>query len=323
MKHTSLFFIAILFASSCHQSRNTDLKDSQSEYVIAYNIAIKDSTGKTNFEVVTMDPDGSNFRNITNNPDVAWTYRGHNQDLYFISDRDTTYRCFFLYKTDYLGNNIRKISSLRLEDSWMDTRKDGKEMIVSGRIGKDIRYQLFIINTETGKYEQLTNDTASMYTDPAISPDGKQIAFSYRKNKRDRTQNEEIYLMDSDGTNLKQLTFYPQDNISKNSGGIKAGAPHWHPTENFISYISMQDGKHSLFAITPDGNKQWKLTDNTFSEAYHDWSPDGKLLAFDMTDENEKQYHIMLMNWKTKETKQLTDTTYRSQLSPVFILKGN
>lgn len=152
----------------------------------------------------------------------------------------------------------------------MDFKNDGKEAIVSGRIGKNLRYQLFMINTVTGSYEQLNNDPTGLFSDPAFSPDGKQIAFVYRKNKRDRSQHEEIYPMNIDGSDIKQLTFYPQNNISRDSSGYKAGSSHWHPKQNFISYISMQDGKHSIFAITPDGKKQWKLTNNIFSEAYHD-----------------------------------------------------
>jgi TolB protein len=83
----------------------------------------------------------------------------------------------------------------------------------------------------------------------------------------------------------------------------------------------MQDGKHSIFAVNPNGEKQWKLNNHAFSEGWHDWSPDGNWLVFDMTVDKSDQYHIMLMNWETKELKQLTDTTYKSQLSPTFILQ--
>ena len=319
MKPHMFFCLLSISVSSCKSPGKIVNSVNDPDYAIAYNIAVKDSAGKSNYEVFVMNMDGSNARNISNNPDVAWTYRAYKKDLYFISDRDTCYRCFFLYKTDYSGKKLKKISDLQLEDSWMDTRNNGKEMIVSGRIGKDIRYQLFLMDLETGAYKQITHDTAAMHSDPAFSPDGKQVAFVYKKNKRDASQNAELYLMNMDGSNLQQLTFYPQDNISRNTPGYKAGATHWHPTENFISYISLQDGKHSIFAVTPDGKKQWKLTGNHFPEGWHDWSSDGQWLAFDMSKENETQYHIMLMNWKTKEVKQLTDSTYKYHQSPVFI----
>ena len=307
---------------SCNSSRISKTgPGNKTDLGIAYNIAVKDTAGKSNYEIFTMNLDGSNSRNITNDPDVAWTYRAYKQDLYFISDRDTCYRCFYLYKTDIHGNDVKKVSNLQLEDSWMDTRNDGKEMIVSGRIGKDIRQQLFIINTETGVHTQITNDTAAYFRDPAFSPDGKKIAFIYRKSKRDKTLNDEVFMMNIDGSGLKQLTNYPKEKLSKNINGYKAGATHWHPTENFITYISMQEGRHNIYAVTPEGAKQWKLTSSNFSEGFHDWSPDGNWLTYDMANTDESQYHIMLMNWKTKEIKQITDTTHKYQLSPVFVQK--
>ncbi len=293
----------------------------QPAFAIAYNVAVKDSAGKSNYEVFSMDMDGHNVRNVSAHKDVAWTYKAYQKDLYFISDRDTCYRCFFLYKTDFKGKNPQKVSDLQLEDSWMSFRNQGKEAVVSGRKGRTLRYQLFFINTETGAYRQITSDTAAMYVDPSFSPDGKQIALSYRKNRRDRTQNEEIYLMNPDGTQLRQVTTYPQKGNEENENGYKAGSPRWHPSGKFISYISMLDGMHNIYAITPDGKKQWKLTTNKVSEGWHDWSPDGQWLAFDATDKDQSHYEIMLMNWKTKVVKQLTTGVHKYQQAPVFVVK--
>jgi TolB protein len=182
--------------------------DNKTKLSIAYNIHLPDTT-KDDWEIIKMNWDGSGKKNITNNDDVAWTYTTYKNRLFFISDRDTCYRCFFLYETDAEGNNPRKVSNLRLEDSWMSTRKNGDEIIVAGRIGKEIRYQFFLINTKTGDYRQLTRDTAALYRDPCFSPDGKKIVFSYMKNRRDKSAHEELYLMNDNGSGLRQLTQYP------------------------------------------------------------------------------------------------------------------
>ncbi|MFN8256320.1 MAG: hypothetical protein U0W24_11555 [Bacteroidales bacterium] len=315
-KILALFSICFLFYSV--GTAQIIIKSNTKKLSIAYNIHLPDTT-KDDWEIIKMNFDGSGKKNILNNDDVAWTYTAYKNRLFFISDRDTCYRCFFLYETDANGNNVKKISQLQLEDSWMSCRNNGEEIVVAGRKGKEVRFQFFIINTKTGNYRQITNDTAALFRDPCFSPDGKKIVFSYKKKRRDRATHEELYLMNEDGSRLTQLTHYPENNPSAKDYGYRAGSARWHPTENFISYVSMQDGRHSIFAITPDGKKQWKLIDNPDSEGWHDWSPDGKWLVFNSSDNKESQFHITLMNWETKEKKQLTDTTYKSQLSPVFI----
>ena len=288
-------------------------------YKIAYNVGVPVDSVTTNYEVFVMGINGENKTNITNNPDVAWTYYAHKKRLFFISDRDTCYRCYYLYETDPSGNKPKKISGLQLEDSWMGSRKNGKELVVSGRIGKSIRAQLFLIDTDTGASLQITNDTLAMHRDPTFSPDGGQIVFAYKKDRKDRNSHEELYIMDADGKNLKQLTFYPQNDPFLNEYGYKAGPPRWHPTENFISYQSQQNGKYSLYAVTPDGSKHWKLTENQQEEGWHDWSSDGKWLAIEFYDDKTKQFSIGLMNWETKEVKTLTDNSIRLQHAPVFV----
>jgi len=287
---------------------------------IAYNIKVPDST-KDNWDVMAVSLDGKQKRNVSNHPDVAWTYYAYKDRLFFISDRDTCYRCYFLYETDLEGKQIRKVSTLRLEDSWMSARFDGREMIVSARQGNGIRFQLFLIDTKTGDYRQITKDTGAKFTDPAFSPDGKKLVCSVKKDKRNRNVHEELFLINMDDGSLTQLTTYPSDNISAKDFGFKASAARWHPSGNYISYVSKQDGFTGIFAVTPDGKKHWPVVhSNQFHDGWHDWSPDGNWLSFDRTDKNEKQYQIMLMDIRNKQVIQITDQSVKTQLAPVFVL---
>lgn len=307
----------MLFTTCNYQKQDEPYMD----YIIAYNVFAPDSINPNNYEVMVLNLDGSNKKNITNHKDVAWTYYTYKDKIFFISDRDTAYHNYFLYETNVDGSKIKKVTDLQLEDSWMSGRNGGEELVVAGRIGKNIRYQLFLVNTKSGAFNQITNDTSALYRDPCFSPDGKQIVFAYQKNKRDRSQHEELFIMNSDGSGMKQLTTYPENNPSAKDFGYKAGPPKWHPTENYITYISKQDGKNNIFAVTTDGTRQWKLTNSNVNKGWHDWSSDGKWLAYDQSNKDETQYQIMLMNWKTKEVKQLTDTTYKFQQAPVFVAR--
>jgi len=287
-------------------------------YKIVYNVLHDTATG--NYEVYIMNIDGSDQKNISRYVGLDWVYRTYKDKIYFVSDRDTSCkRCYKLYEMDQDGNNIRKISDLVLEDSWMDVRKNGKEMIVSARIGREIRTQLFLLNLENGSYIQLTKDTSAYHTDPVFSPDGKQIAFRYRNERRNRFAKTEIYIMNDDGSDMRQLTHYPADDTTNRSGEYHAGPPRWNSKDNFISYMSFQKGKYEVYGINIDGKKQWQITNIEGREAgWHDWTHDGKWMVVDISVPGKKIYDIYLMNSESKKLSPLA-TTWKYEQAPSFV----
>lgn len=290
------------------------------DYKIAYNLL--ENREADDYEVYTMNPDGTSKTNITRNDDVAWTYYAHRDQLYWISDRDTCYRCFYLYRSDAEGKNVEKVAGLRLEDSWMSSRKKGCEMVVTGRLGKEVRSQLFIVNTETGKYRQITNDTAAMYGDPAFSPNGKHIVYRYKKHKRDRNEKDELWIANADGSDPRQLTHYPPADTTAEWFDYHAGAPHWNAKLGLVTYQSKQGGKYRLMAITPDGKKNFELHDfgGSIGAGWHDWHPDGRYLAVELFKDNDAPSDIYLWDYETKKLTQLTDGE-GYELSPVWVRK--
>ncbi|WP_026952587.1 TolB family protein [Algoriphagus mannitolivorans] len=318
-------FLCLLFSLllySC-QPKETTVSEKM-DFLIAYNTWEPDSIAEDNWEIRILDPEDSlhTSQNIINHPDVAWTYLAHEDRIFFISDRDTAYRHFFLYEMGPDGSGVKKLSDLRLEDSWMDINPEKNEMVVAARPSLDIRYQLYLINLENGNYSPLVNDTAYRFSDPVFSPDGNQIAFVKSPKTKKEGVFPEVFLMNRDGSGEKQLTVFPAEDPAANSYGYKAGALRWHPTEDFISYASSRGNGTFIFGVTPDGTQNWQISRSGKKEVYHDWSPDGKWLAFEQyQDTLSKQFHIVLMNWESKESKILTDTLLKTQLAPVFVRK--
>lgn len=287
-----------------------------SKYKIVYNV-LQDRE-KDNYEIYSMNMDGTGQKNITNTPGVEWVYYAYKDKVYYISDIDTCHRCYFLYEMDADGNNKRKISNLQLEDSWMGSRNSATEMIVLGRMGK-LRSQLFLINLKDGSYKQLTNDTVSTKRDPLFLPGGNEIVLAYRPDRSLRqTIPDELWKMNLDMSNKIQLTHFPKEDTTTKWFEYHAGPPQWNSKYKFISYLSKQKGQNQIYAVTPDGKKQWQITSGDLSSGWHSWSSDGKWLAMDKATPDEKSYDIYLMNYKTKKTIQLT-TDAKYEQAPVIV----
>lgn len=311
MKNIGILLLTILLCTSATAQK------SLRGYKIAYNLL--ENREKGDYEIYVMNTDGTGKTNITRHPDVAWTYYAWEDKLYWISDRDTCNRCYFLYESDAAGKNIRKVSGLRLEDSWMSTRNKGTELIVTGGAGTT-RGQLCIIDVATGAYRQVTRDTAARYNDPVFSPDGTQIVYRYKKNKRDRQEKAELWIARADGTEARQLTHYPPGDTTAEWHSYHAGPPHWNARYNLITYQSKQAGKYRLFAISPDGKKQfeWPGLPEHLGAGWHDWTPDGRWLAVELFPDESQPGNIYLFDAKKKTLRQLTDAPGFEQ-SPVWV----
>ncbi len=314
---TSILLLFVL-AGSCQKKPESNEVNDPVELKIAYNVLF--DAENDDYEVFVMDLDGSNKMNVTNLPGVEWTYLASGRELYFISDKDNCDRCYRLYRTDANGIKPIQINDFRLADSWMGIRKNNEELIVTPHNSVDSAF--YIINGR-GSVLQRLDPGIDHFSDPAFSPDGSKIAFrgSRKREKENVSYQDELYIINSDGSGLKQLTNYPESDTTAEWFQYRAGPPRWHPTDNFISFQSFRAGKFSLYRIEPDGSDEQKLTDNIRNEGWHDWSPDGKWLAIEVFDDEQSQFHIGLMDWKSGDMKMLTDTTFRYQQAPVFVVK--
>ena len=93
------------------------------------------------------------------------------------------------------------------------------------------------------------------------SPDGEKIAFV-----SNRDGNNEIYVMDTQGGNLK--------NLSRNAA--YDGAPAWSPDGQHIAFISNRDGDWAFYAMDAEGNNTSKIPNSVASDSRPAWaSEDG------------------------------------------------
>lgn len=92
----------------------------------------------------------------------------------------------------------------------------------------------------------------------------QKIAFS-----SNRDGNFEIYVMNTDGTGITNLTNNPASDKQ----------PDWSPDGMSIVFTSDRGGFPDVYAMNSTGN-DIRLTQDTYSEIKPTWSPDGKKIAF-------------------------------------------
>jgi sugar lactone lactonase YvrE len=123
---------------------------------------------------------------------------------------------------------------------------------------------------------------------PAWSPDGSAIAFTDTRNGP-----QEIYAMDPDGTNVRQLTQVPF-----------AADPSWSPDGKRIAF----DDGSKLYAMSADGGAVVPLADG----AHPAWSPDGATIAYDAYDAKGSE-GIYSLDLASGRTTRLTTAPYSAE----------
>ena len=98
-----------------------------------------------------------------------------------------------------------------------------------------------------------------------------------------RDGNEEIYVMNADGSDQTRLTYNPP---------YGNGCPCFSPDGTKIAFASKRDGDYEIYVMNADGSNQTRLTNN--GGLYPCFSPDGTKIAF--VSKRDRDYEIYVMN---------------------------
>lgn len=245
-------------------------------YFTSKIVTSTDRGGGKSKEIYVLDWDAANPQRITFTRNISISPNWSPDGSTIVYTTYTYHKNAKLVNTDLLSYDLR--SKKRFLLSWQRGINSGGAFSPDGKYvyltnSNNDNHDIFRINASDGKNRvQITQSRlGQLNVEPSISPDGTKIAYS-----SDRDGKPMIYVMNTDGSNNRRITFAGNYNSS----------PQWSPDGKKIVF-SGQDGKHfDIFIMNADGTGLERLTSATKKDGkpatneFPSFSPDGRQVMF-------------------------------------------
>ena len=162
-----------------------------------------------------------------------------------------------MFVADSDGSHLHRITfAAGVSTSPVWNPKTGKQIIfVSDRGGEPV---LYLANSDGTDVQKLDMPDMGYVIDPAWSPNGQLVAFSWRR----PSGNFDIYVMDIVSRALVELT--------RDAG--RNERPSWAPDGRHIVFESTRGGTRQIWSMLADGSQPRQLTTQAQNESPN-WSP--------------------------------------------------
>ena len=227
------------------------------------------SNREENWEVYTMNPDGSDVRNITTHEAgdhfPRWIAGGTR--IAFRSQRGREDGGWDRWEIDIDGSDATQVDMpTRLNNpdagTFLQVHPSGSYLVNAAE--RDDEQDIYVWRFDGGG-ERVVAPAPGLDYRPLFSPDGSRILFI-----SERDGNAEVYTVAFDGSDVQRLTTSP---------GIDRYA-RWSPDGTSIGFVSDRDGDLEVFVMNTDGTNVRQLTMNDAEDGEISWSPDGRKIAY-------------------------------------------
>ncbi len=162
-----------------------------------------------------------------------------------------------IYLSDANGGGLKRITfaaGVSTSPAW--NPKTGNQIVfVSDRAGEPV---LYLANSDGTNVQKLDMPDMGYVVDPAWSPNGQLLAFSWRR----PSGNFDIYIMDIVNRQLVELT--------RDAG--RNERPSWAPDGRHLVFESTRTGTRQIWSMLADGSSPRQLTYEGQNESPN-WSP--------------------------------------------------
>jgi TolB protein len=155
-------------------------------------------------DIFISNLDGSNRRNITNNPadDVSPSWSPSGNQIAYASGTPLQ-----IYIRDVDGSNVRRIIKEGGEADSPAWSPDGRWLAFHWKPRRGVHFDIFVADVASGSIRQLTSNSRSNES-PSWSPDSRHLVF-----QSNRSGSWQIYTMRLDATEPRMITSHG-DNTS-------------------------------------------------------------------------------------------------------------
>jgi hypothetical protein len=185
-------------------------------------------------------------------------------------------------------------------------------------------WSLYVMGSDGSNRSRLAEAQSGFLSPPTWSPDGSKLAFV-----SDRGGNQDIWVADSEGSELVNLTqneakdhspawshdgewiafaslrdaLYWELYVMRADGSdvqrlswwedASDLSPTWSPDDTRLAFASKRDGNWEIYAMDRDGTNLIRLTDDPADDTNPAWSPEGSRIAFESTRDGYADIFVM------------------------------
>lgn len=265
---------------------------SESESTVPGGVIVFDTNRSGNFEVYSMEADGSEVRALTSDPgwDSWWPRVAPDRRhiLFYrtpagVHDRDYSKTRLWVMNADGSGPVLLRPPG---QDGWdfqghAEWSPDGSELVMFG--GSRQQPQIHV-TTATGRHLRQVTERKGVSLDPSWSPDGRSIVFVGCPRAVCGPRDYEVYTVDAVSVQAGEAQRVTDDDLRDQD-------PYFSPDGHSLAWLTQTStsgtpvGTWNIRVADPDGSGLRRLTnDDGKVNSKPEWSRDGSLIYFHRMD---------------------------------------